>query len=120
MQQCMGDPPLHAGGFCGKRGSVSASQRITSLAMEGQFSLTCSRFLPSTHVEGEEHRAACCQRSNTEAIDCSLGFWFFFPILKNYRNAGHFSGRFARRKSIFAGSQDAVTQRRLQRQCPRA
>jgi hypothetical protein len=26
-----------------------------------------------------------------------------FPILKNYRNAGHFSGHFAQRKSVFPG-----------------
>ncbi len=43
VQQCRGDPPLHAGGFFGKRGSVSASQRIASIAMEGQFSLACWR-----------------------------------------------------------------------------
>jgi hypothetical protein len=27
----------------------------------------------------------------------------FFPILKNYRNAGRFSRRFAQRKSVFPG-----------------
>jgi hypothetical protein len=40
----------------------------------------------STHVVGEERRAACCQHSNTEAIDCSLRFvefLDFIPILKN-------------------------------------
>ncbi len=34
---------------------------------------------------GEERRAACCQRSNTEAIDCRLRFvelLDLFPILK--------------------------------------
>jgi hypothetical protein len=31
----------------------------------------------SNSVEGEERRAACCQHSNTEAFDCSLGFWSF-------------------------------------------
>ncbi len=45
VQQCMGDPPLHAGGFFGKRGSVSASQHVPSIEMEGRFSLVCWRFL---------------------------------------------------------------------------
>jgi hypothetical protein len=27
----------------------------------------------------------------------------FFPILKNYRNAGHFAGRFAQHKSVLLG-----------------
>ena len=45
VQQCMSNPPLHAGGFFGKRGSVSASQCVPSIAMEGQFSLACWRFL---------------------------------------------------------------------------
>jgi hypothetical protein len=38
-----GGPPLHAGGFFGKRGSVSASQCVAIIAMEGQFSLACWR-----------------------------------------------------------------------------
>jgi hypothetical protein len=79
MQRCMGDPPLHAGGFFGKRGSVSASQHIPSVAMEGRFSL-CVLEVSSTRVEGEECHAACCQCSNTEAFDCSLGFWIFFQF----------------------------------------
>jgi len=43
--------------------------------------LPCKLEVSSTHVVGEEHHAACCQRSNTEAIDCSLcfiEFLFFF------------------------------------------
>jgi hypothetical protein len=43
--------------------------------------------ITSTRVVGEERHAACCQRSNTEAIDCSLRFiefLDFFPILKNF------------------------------------
>jgi hypothetical protein len=36
--------------------------------------LPCMLEVSSTHVVGEERRAACCQRSNTEAFDCSLGF----------------------------------------------
>jgi hypothetical protein len=43
VQQCRGDPPLHAGRFFGKRGSGSALQHATSIAMEGQFSLACWR-----------------------------------------------------------------------------
>ncbi len=43
VQQCRGDLPSHAGGFFGKRGSVSASQCIASIPMEGQFSLACWR-----------------------------------------------------------------------------
>ena len=39
--------------------------------------LPCMLEVSSTYVEGEERRAACCQRSNTEAFDCSLGFWIF-------------------------------------------
>ncbi len=39
--------------------------------------LPCMLEVSSTHVEGEERRAACCQCSNTEAFDCSLGFWIF-------------------------------------------
>jgi hypothetical protein len=34
VQRCMGDPPLHAGGFFGERGSVSALQGVPSVAME--------------------------------------------------------------------------------------
>ncbi len=39
--------------------------------------LPCVLGVSSTCVEGGEHRAACCQRSSTEAFDCSLGFWIF-------------------------------------------
>jgi hypothetical protein len=48
--------------------------------------LPCMLEVSSTRVVGEERHAACCQRSNTEAIDCSLRFvefLDFFPILKN-------------------------------------
>jgi hypothetical protein len=31
----------------------------------------------STRVEGEERRAACCQRSSPEAFGFILGFWIF-------------------------------------------
>jgi hypothetical protein len=34
----------------------------------------------STCVEGGECHAACCQRSSTEAFDCSLGFWIFLQF----------------------------------------
>jgi hypothetical protein len=44
--------------------------------------LPCMLEVFSTHVEGEEHRAVCCQCSNTEAFDCSLGFWIFFQFEK--------------------------------------
>jgi hypothetical protein len=49
--------------------------------------LPCMLEVSSTRVVEEERRAACCQRSNTEAIDCSLRFvefFDFFPILKNF------------------------------------
>ena len=49
--------------------------------------LPCMLEVSSTHVEGKERRAACCQRSNTEAIDCSLcllNFLDVFSILKNF------------------------------------
>ncbi len=66
--------------------------------------LPCMLEVSKTHVEGEERRAACCQHSNTEAFDCSsLGFWIFFPILKNYCNAGHFAGCFSQHESILPG-----------------
>ncbi len=42
--------------------------------------LPCMLEVSSTHVEGGERCAACCQRSNTEAFDCSLGFWIFFQF----------------------------------------
>jgi hypothetical protein len=42
--------------------------------------LPCMLEVSSTRVEGEEHHTACCQRSNTEAFDCSLGFWIFFQF----------------------------------------
>jgi hypothetical protein len=48
--------------------------------------LPCMLEVSSTRVVGEERRAACCQCSNTEVIDCSLRFvefLDFFPILKN-------------------------------------
>ncbi len=50
--------------------------------------LFCMLEVSSTRVVGEERRAACCQRSNTVAIDCSLRFvefLDFFPILKNFQ-----------------------------------
>ena len=48
--------------------------------------LPCMLEVSSTRVVGEEHRAACCQCSNTEAIDCSLSFVKFsiFSILKSF------------------------------------
>ncbi len=49
--------------------------------------LSCMLEVSSTRVVGEDRRAACCQRSNTEAIDCSLRFvefLNFFPILKKF------------------------------------
>jgi hypothetical protein len=39
--------------------------------------LPCMLEVSSTRVEGEERHAACCQHSNSEAFDCSLGFWIF-------------------------------------------
>jgi hypothetical protein len=42
--------------------------------------LPCVLEVSSTRVEGEERREACCQCSNTEAFDCSLGFWIFFQF----------------------------------------
>jgi hypothetical protein len=83
-------------------------ERLASVTMHGQSPLACWRVLwrereceriaarpqhsnggavfpcvlevSSTRVEGEERHAACCQRSNTEAFDCSLGFWIFFQF----------------------------------------
>ncbi len=49
--------------------------------------LPCMLEVSSTRVVEEERRAACCQCSNTEAIDCSLRFvefLDFFPILKSF------------------------------------
>jgi hypothetical protein len=42
--------------------------------------LPCMLEVSSTGVEGGECHEACCQRSNTEAFDCSLGFWIFFQF----------------------------------------
>ncbi len=57
-------------------------ERITAHTQcsNGGAILPCMLEVSSTRVEGEEHRAACCQRSNTEAFDCSLGFWIFFQF----------------------------------------
>ncbi len=66
--------------------------------------LPCMLEVSLTRVEGGDYRAACCQCSNTEAFDCSLGFWILFLILKNYCNAGHFAGRVAQRKSVLRAS----------------
>jgi hypothetical protein len=63
-------------------------ERITARCQHsnGGAILPCMLEVSSTRVVGEECCAACCQRSNTEAIDCSLRFvefLVFFPILKN-------------------------------------
>jgi hypothetical protein len=52
----------------------------------GRAILPCMLEVSSTRVVGEERHAACCQHSNTEAIDCSLRFvdFIFFSILKNF------------------------------------
>ena len=44
--------------------------------------LPCMLEVSSTRVVGEERRAACCQRSNTEAIDCSLCFVEFLDFFQ--------------------------------------
>jgi hypothetical protein len=44
----------------------------------GEAIFPCVLEVSSTHVEEEERHAACCQCSNTEAFDCSLGFRIFF------------------------------------------
>ncbi len=46
--------------------------------------LPCMLEVSSTRVVGEERRAACCQRSNTEAIDCSLHFDDFLDFFSNF------------------------------------
>ncbi len=57
-------------------------ERITARTQRsnGGAILPCMLEVSSTRVEGEECRAACCQHSNTEAFDCSLGFWIFFQF----------------------------------------
>ncbi len=108
VQQCRDDPPLQAGGFFGKRGSVTPppvpsndmSHHNARLAMlwlvvtriaarcqhsNGGAILPCMLEVSSTHVVGEECCAACCQCSNTRqsiVVYVLLNVWIFFPILK--------------------------------------
>ncbi len=88
VQQCRGNPPLHTGGFFGKRGSVSALQRVASIAMEGRFSLACWRS-PQPVQWGRsavQHVASAAIQRQLLVVYLLLNFWFFsnfeeFPIL---------------------------------------
>ncbi len=101
-----GQFPLHTGGFlplpkgegvpsqcidawvippCTLEGSLTRERECERIAAHPQRS-NGGAILPwvlevsSIRVVGEERRAACYQCSNTEAFDCSLGFWIFFQF----------------------------------------
>ncbi len=65
--------------------------------------LPCVLEVSSTCVEGEERLAACCQRTNIEAFDCSLGFWIFFQFLKITAMPGISPGILPKGKSVLPG-----------------
>ncbi len=86
VQRCRGDPPLHPRGFFWQERECECIAARCQHSNGGAI-LPCMLEVSSTRVVGEECRAACCQCSNTEAIDCSLrfvDFFDFFSILKKF------------------------------------